>query len=191
MNMMRVLWCRFQQCLGRFTTLLVEQSSQTRLFKHLSSHVFGVHNFGNKKGMKVISCFHTFKISDRFRKCNKNREQAFCSWDNCIWIGIVELSLLITGYFSSAGNVLTSSPRFWMSIRGTFFNSVSFAMTNEYDKGAAKHIATVLGHVYHIAFEASSETRLFRHLSGYLFRVWNFGNTKSMRVTFFSKISKI
>ena len=34
----------------------------------------------------------------------------FCFIDNCIWIGIVKLSLLRTGYILSVGNVLTSSP---------------------------------------------------------------------------------
>ena len=36
-------------------------------------------------------------------------ENVFCFWDNYIWIGIVKLPLLRTGYFSLAGNVLTSS----------------------------------------------------------------------------------
>ena len=36
-------------------------------------------------------------------------------------------------------------------------------------------------------FEASSETGRFRHLSGYVFGVCNFEDTKSMRVIFFFK----
>ena len=81
-NMIKVLWCRFQQCLGTFTILLVEASSETGLFRHLSDYVFGV-------------------------------RKIFSFWDNCIWIGIVKLSLLRTGYFSSVANVLTSSPKIW------------------------------------------------------------------------------
>ena len=80
MNMIKVLWCRFQQCLGTFTILLVEASSETGLFRHLSDYVFGV-------------------------------RKIFSFWDNCIWIGIVKLSLLRTGYFSSAANVLTTTPK--------------------------------------------------------------------------------
>ena len=38
--------------------LLVEESSQTGLFRHLSNHVFGVRNFGNKKAIRVIFFFH-------------------------------------------------------------------------------------------------------------------------------------
>ena len=52
-----------------------------------------------------------FKI--RFKNAAKNSENFFCFSDNCIWIGIVRLSLLRTGYFSSAANVLTSSPKIW------------------------------------------------------------------------------
>ena len=34
-------------------------------------------------------------------------------WYNCIWIGIAKLSLLRTGYFSLAANVLKSSQKIW------------------------------------------------------------------------------
>ena len=43
----------------------------------------------------------------------KNWKKVSCFWDNCIWIGIVELSLARTGYFSSAANVLTRCPKIW------------------------------------------------------------------------------
>ena len=48
---------------------------------------------------------------------------------------------------SSAGNVLTSSSRFYMSIRETFSNSIDLAVVNEYNKGAVRQISTVLWHV--------------------------------------------
>ena len=38
-----------------------------------------------------------------------------------------------------------------MSIRDTFSNSISLAVTNESDKGAAMQISTVFGHVYHVS----------------------------------------
>ena len=40
----------------------------------------------------------------------KKSEKVFLFWDNCIWIGIVKLTLLRTGK-TSAANVLTSSPK--------------------------------------------------------------------------------
>ena len=46
-----------------------------------------------------------------FKNVAKNWENHFCFGDNCIGIGIVKLSLLRTGHFSSAANVLTSSPK--------------------------------------------------------------------------------
>ena len=42
-------------------------------------------------------------------------------------------------------------PRFGMSIRESFLNSIDLAVINEYDKGAVMLIATVLGHVYLVA----------------------------------------
>ena len=98
--MIKVLWCRFQQCLGTFTILLVEASSETGLFRHLSDYVFGV-------------------------------RKIFSFWDNCIWIGIVKLSLLRTGYFSSAANVLTSSPKTWHVKKQLFFEH-NFVASDEW-----------------------------------------------------------
>ena len=42
-----------------------------------------------------------------------------------------------------------------------------------------------------LLFEASSETRLFRHLSDYVFGVRNFENTKAMRLILFFKMFKV
>ena len=38
--MLKVLWFRFQKCLGPFNMLLKEGSSEAGLFRHLSNHVF-------------------------------------------------------------------------------------------------------------------------------------------------------
>ena len=40
-------------------------------------------------------------------------EKKFFFWDNWFWTGIVKVSLLKTGYFSSAANVLTTRPKIW------------------------------------------------------------------------------
>ena len=111
MNMIKMLWCRFQQWSCTFTMLLFEGSSETGLFRHLSDHVFGVHNFGNTNSMRVIFFFKILKICAWFQKCNKKFRKIFCFWDNWIWIGIVKLSLLRRRYFSLTGNVLTSRPK--------------------------------------------------------------------------------
>ena len=57
-----------------------------------------------------------------------------------------------------------------MSIRQTFSNSIDFTVGNKYDKRPVMEILAVLGHVYHVLVERSSETGLFRHLSNQVFR---------------------
>ena len=61
------------------------------------------------------------KFNLDFKNAAKNWEKVFCFWDNCIWIGIVKLSLWRTRYFSSAANVLTSSPKIWHVNKRDFF----------------------------------------------------------------------
>ena len=121
MNMIKVMWWRFQQCLGTFTILLVEASSETGLSRHLSDYVFGIRQFENTKSVSVIFFFKMFKIYCRFQKCSKNWAKVFSFWDNCIWIGIVKLSLLRTGEFSWVANVLTSIPKIWDVKNRSFF----------------------------------------------------------------------
>ena len=59
-----------------------------------------------------------------FKNAAKNWEIDFSFLDNYIWIGIVKLSLLRTGYFSSAANVLTSSPKIWHVNKRDFFQLI-------------------------------------------------------------------
>ena len=42
-------------------------------------------------------------------------------------------------------------PRFAMSTRETFSNTILLPVTNEYDKAAVIQISTVFGHIYHVA----------------------------------------
>ena len=69
------------------------------------------------------SCFYSkiLKFNIGFKNGAKNWENGFCFRDNCIWIGIVKLSKLRTGYFSSAGNVLPSSPKILHVNKRNFF----------------------------------------------------------------------
>ena len=39
LKMAKVLWCRFEKYFGKFTMLLLEGSSETGLFRHLSDYV--------------------------------------------------------------------------------------------------------------------------------------------------------
>ena len=121
MNIIRVEWWRFQQCLDTFTILLVGVSSPTEFFRHLSDYVFGVPNLKKTKVMRVIFFSNCSKFIVDFKKAAKDWQKVFCFRDNCFWIGIVKLSLLRTGYFSSAANVLTSSNKIWHLNKRDFF----------------------------------------------------------------------
>ena len=123
--------CRYEQCLDTFTMLLLESSSQTRLFRHLSDYVFGGGNFENTKAIRVIFFSKRSKFQLEFKKAAKNQENVFCFWDNCIWIGIVKLSLLRTGYFSLATNVLTSITKIW-HVNKREFSEHNFLASDEW-----------------------------------------------------------
>ena len=51
------------------------------------------------------------KFNPDFEQVAAKREKGFFFLDNCIWIGIVKLSLLRTGYLWLGANVLTSDPK--------------------------------------------------------------------------------
>ena len=84
-----------------------------RIFRHLSDYFFLVRNSEIQDLWASSFWSKCSKFQLDFKNAAKNSEKVFCFWDNCIWIGIVKLSLLRTGYFSSVANVLTSSPKIW------------------------------------------------------------------------------
>ena len=151
MNKIKLLWCRYQESLATLTRSFFEGYSETERFRRISDYVFGGRNFGKTKSMRVIFFPKIFKIYSRLWECSKKHSKSFCFWDNCIWIGIIKFSLLITRKFWSAANVLTRSPKTCMSIRETFSNSIYLAVINAYDKRAVIQFSAVLGHVYHVA----------------------------------------
>ena len=77
--------------------LPVEGSSKTRLFRHLSNHVFRVRNFGNTEAVRVNFFSKYLKLNLDFGKAAKKSEKGFCLWHNCIRKGIIKFSLLRTG----------------------------------------------------------------------------------------------
>ena len=121
MNMIKVKLCRFEPCLGTFTMLIFDGSSEMGLFRHLCNYVFRVRNFGNTEGVRVIFFTKCSKLNLDFKNLAKNAENFFFFWDNCIWIAIVKLSLLRTGYISSDAHVLRSSPKIFHFNKKDFF----------------------------------------------------------------------
>ena len=114
--MIKVLWCKFQRSLCMFTMWLVEGSSKARRFRHLSDHIFGEHNLGNTKSMRASFFSNCSKFNLVFGKAEKKWEKVFCFGYNWIWIGIVKLHLLRTGYSLSAAIAVTSSPKIWLEL---------------------------------------------------------------------------
>ena len=146
---------------------------------------FGISKFENLWGSSFFKKISKFPLN--FKNPSKFFEKVFCFCDNWIWIGIVKLYLTRTGYFSSAANVLTRSPRFGMSIRETFKNSIGLSVVKEYDKSAVMQMSSVLWRVYHVACRRVLWNRIFRHLSDHVFGVRNFGNTTSITGNLFDQ----
>ena len=168
MNMIKVLWWRFQLCLGTFTILLGEASSQMGLFRHLSDYALRVRNLENTKSMRVILFPNYLKFKLYFKNAGNNWKTVFCFWDNYIWIPMLKSSLfrtgyissatnslshLRTGYFWSAANVLTRCPKIWHVNKRDLLKLNLQAVINKYDKSAKILTLTVLGQVYHLAFQ--------------------------------------
>ena len=59
------------------------------------------------------SSFHPkyYKFNLDFKNARKSSEKVFSFREYCIWIGIIKMSLLRTGYLSSTANVLKGSPK--------------------------------------------------------------------------------
>ena len=107
-------WARLPCCLSKGP--LKRDFLDIYLTTFSESVISKIQNLGGSSFFKKY-----LKFNLDFKNAAKNSEKVFCFWDNCIWIGIVKLSLLRTGYFSSAANVLTSSPKIWHVNKRDFF----------------------------------------------------------------------
>ena len=83
--MVKVLSFRFQQCFSRFIMLLVKDSSETGLFRHLSNHVVPSQSVQKYISYEGHLFFKMFKLQSKFRNFKKkNGENIFRFGDNCI-----------------------------------------------------------------------------------------------------------
>ena len=145
--MVKVLLFRFQQCFGPITMLLIKESSETRLFKHLSNHVFRspyVPKYMSSQGHLFL--WKCSKLNVNLANAKKKFEAIFCFWDNSIWKCCYKLSLLRREYLLSAVNGL----RFCISLRETLSTWVAFTGINKYGKGAVIQLWTVSRPVYDV-----------------------------------------
>ena len=81
----------------------------------------------------------------------KNQEKMLCFSDKCIWIVCIHLSLLIRENLSSAVNVLRKSVKNFHVSNGGFYNSITFTLIIQDDKGAFIKTESVFGPVFHVA----------------------------------------
>ena len=71
-------------------------------------------------GSSFFSKYSKFDVN--FKIATKNWEKVFFSWDKCIWIGILNFSLLRAEYSSSVANVLRYSQKIWHVNKRNFFD---------------------------------------------------------------------
>ena len=133
-------------------------------------------------GSSFASKYLKFNLD--FKNVARNWKKVFCFWGNCIWTGIVKLSLLRTGYFSFSANFLLGSTKIWHVNRREFFQ------LNWIGRGQWRFQQRLCTFTM-LLFQGSSQTALFRHLSNHVFAVRNLRNTKATRVMFFRKCLKI
>ena len=111
---LNIVWARLPYCLSMHP--LERDFLDIYLTTFLESLISKIQNlWGSSFFSKCI------KLKLHFKNAAKNSGKFFCSWDNCIWIGIVKFSLWRTRYFSLAANVLRSSPKIWHVNKRDFF----------------------------------------------------------------------
>ena len=76
--MAKALLFSFEQCFIPFTTLIVQGSSETRTFRHLSNHVFRIPSGQKYISFEVIFFLKMLKIEYQFPKGKKKIENTFC-----------------------------------------------------------------------------------------------------------------
>ena len=101
--------------------------------------------------MRVILFWKFSKFNANLKNAEKNWENNFRSWDKCIWIGSIELSLLIREYLSSAVNVLRKGLKNIHVSKSDFCNSITFTVISHHDKGTLIKIESEFVPVYHVA----------------------------------------
>ena len=149
--MVKVLSSRLQQCLGPFTMLLVERSSETGRFTHLSNHVFERPQFWKYIGYEGHLFFWNSSKFNVDCRCAERNGENFCGfWDNSIGIACIKLSLLRREFLSSAVSLLTVL-RFCIALKEAKSNSITSLGFIKCCKGAVAQIATVFGPVDNVA----------------------------------------
>ena len=88
----------------------------------------------------------------QIRKMQKKiRKKSFVFEINSSELCVIQLSLLIREYLSSAVNVLKKRLKIFIVSKSDFCNSITFTVITQADKGALSNIESVLRPTYHVA----------------------------------------
>ena len=117
----KLLWFKFQECLGPFTMLHFDGSSETGLFRHVSNHGFLSPLFRKYISYEGHVSWKCSEFNRNFKNGGKNREKCFPFRDKCIWIGSAKLSLLRKEYLWPPVNVLKNSFKILSITKRDFF----------------------------------------------------------------------
>ena len=101
--------------------------------------------------MRIIFFWKYSKFNADSKNAEKNSEKNFGSWDKCIWIVLIHLSLLIREYLSSAVNVLRKGLKNIHLSMSDFCNSITFTVITQDAKGALIKIESEFLPVYKVA----------------------------------------
>ena len=93
--------------------------------------------------MRVIFLWKCSKFNADSKTAENNQEKNFGSLDKCIWIVCIHFSLLIREYFSLAVNVLGKGLKNFHESKSDFFNSITFTVITQDDKGSLIKIESV------------------------------------------------
>ena len=151
LKMIKMLSLRLNQCFLPFTMSPVETSSQTGVFRHLSKHVFRGRQFRKYISYEGHLFWKCSKFNAASKNIEKNSEKILGSWDKCIWIFCIHLSIPIREYLSAAVNVLRKGLKNIHLSKGDFCNSITLRVISQDDKRALITIESVFRPVYHLA----------------------------------------
>ena len=129
-----------------------------------------VFNLRNTEAMRVIFFWKCLKFNANSKNAANNWEKTFCLWNKCIWLVCIQLSLLIREYLSAANNVLRKPLKKFHVPKSDFYNSITFTVITQDDKGALIKIESVPCSIYHVVCRWFSQTGPFRLLSKHVFR---------------------
>ena len=150
--MVKVLLPRMRQWLGLFTMVLVEDSSEKGLFRHLSNHLFRSRQFRKYIGYDGHFFFinvHNFRYISEIPTKIETKILVF-------EIIVSELVALKCPYYEDntchrQSMCKQKVLRFCIDVKENFSSSITFTVTTKYGKDAVVQIARVFERIYHVA----------------------------------------